>query len=171
MMKQSPDNTTLWINNDKTFFGRSYSDIGGEFSIAGKWQSNEDTIFLKTKVPSLVDNVITLSTNENYTTLIRLVDVERGKPIVGVVLSTGDKTYTTTEKGEVLLPTINTDYLRISYMQMSEPLLASLVKSKTVIVNIDLRKLKSFRVSEHWLLKGKKLIPLDKGFSMFKKCS
>ncbi len=171
MKAETVNNTVLLFDTDnKLFKGYSYSDVAGQFLATGRWEIDRDTLYLLPDRPSLVDSITVVGNNADGHTIVRVIDVERKQPIEGVLISVGDKSYTTSEKGEVVLSAINGENLLLSYKNIQGSILTTDIAKRTVNVNIDFRKLNSFNVSKKWLLKNKKIIPLDEGFSIFKKC-
>ena len=171
MQAETVNNTVLFFDaNNRLFKGYSYSDVAGQFLVTGRWAIDRDTLYLLPDRPSLIDSITIVANNADDHTVIRVIDAERKQAIEGVLISVGDKNYTTSEKGEVVLSAINAENLLLNYKNIQGIILVTDIAKRTVNVNIDFRKLNSFNVSKKWLLKNKKIIPLEEGFSIFKKC-
>ena len=168
-----PDNTVLWFNDDNSFRGLSYSDVAGNFYVAGEWIKSNDTILLRFVTPSIVDSITTTPNNNvNKETIITITDIENNKPIEGVVLFANERRYTTSEKGVAVIETININskFLNFEYMDVKDSVEVNLVKGDSATISFDFRKLQSFQVSGKWIIKNKKLIPLERGYSIFRRC-
>lgn len=171
MKEETTNNTVLFFDiENKLFRGSSNSDIAGQFLVTGKWAIISDTLYLLPEKPSLVDSVTVVENNADGSTVIRVIDVEQKKPISGVLISVGEKNYTTSEKGEVVLNIISSDILLVRHNNLQANILVADIAKRTVNVNIDFRKLNTFSVSKKWLLKNNKIVPLDTGFTIFNRC-
>jgi len=170
MVSSSSNITTLSFSSNATYVGYSSSDVAGQFITRGKWLKNSDTLFLIPDRYSLIDSKEITSTNTDDTSVIKFIDIERSRPIEGIIVRVGNKIFETAENGEVVLNGLLPKILYISYMNLHDEVLSADISGKTVNINIDFRKMNTFNVSRIWLIRKRKIIPIEKGFTEFKEC-
>jgi hypothetical protein len=171
MIRSLPDKTTLsFFYLDSTYAGFSQSDIAGNFITKGKWTTHNDTLFLIPERISLIDSKEILSKNNDGKTIIKIIDVERKRPLEAVIIRVGDKIFQTKENGEVALIEISSKILQVEYFNLKQEISTDEILGKTIKINIDFKKLQTFDLSKTWLIKKGRIVPIEKGFSEFRKC-
>lgn len=169
----SPNNTILVLNSNNTFNGKSGSDIAGNFSVSGKWRTNGDTLFMDIKKPKLVDTIIYLPKAISTSALsVQIFDNEKKMPIEDVNIFCDNKIYTTDKKGSVNIDSILQGFLTFNYLGVKDTISSGQMKNMGVIkVFLNFSDLQTFSISEKWIIKRRKIIPIEKGYSAFKKCN
>lgn len=171
MVGSSPNTTTLFFNSNATYVGYSNSDVAGQFTTRGRWIKNNDTLFLIPGKSSLIDSREIVSKNADGSTIIKIIDVERNRPMEGIIIRVGDKIIQTKENGEVVLNGLLPEILYLDYMNLHDELPSAGILGKIVNINIDFRKINTFNVSKTWLVRKRKIIPIETGFTEFKECN
>jgi hypothetical protein len=167
----SPDNTTLVLKSDNTFNGKSWSDIAGSFSVSGTWLKSNDTLYLKAKQPRLIDTIIySQKINSSSYLNVQIVDIERKKPLEGVYIFDGNKSYQSNEEGNVTISSVQGDFLAIEYMGIRDSISSRKIYKGEIKVFFNFKNLQTFSMSQKWLIKKNNIIPIEKGFSVFRKC-
>lgn len=163
-----PDYITVSFS-DKSYKAKSWSDVAGEFIVEGSWNKMGDTIFLNPFKPRLVDTIIKTSAAAGEDLVIKLIDKEKKKPLENAIIRQNEQEYVSNEYGIVKIPKINSGALLFSYYTISDTIDNSML-SGNVEIYLNFERLKSIQLPDKWLLKGKRLIPVQKNYTALKKC-
>lgn len=163
-----PDYTTIAFTN-KTYTAKSWSDVAGEFMVEGSWDKMGDTIFLTPFKRKIVDTVIKTGATVGGNLVIKLIDKQKKKPLENVIIRDNEHEYVSNEDGIVKIPRAKSSILFFAYHTINDTLDTSTLNGN-VEIYLNFESLKSIQLPDKWLLKGKRLIPVKKNYTSFKKC-
>lgn len=165
-----PNRTVLFFRNDNTYNGYSDSDIMGRFLTSGRWAMVHDTLKLVSDKIKLIDSIAITSFLDNMTKLV-FVEKESEMPISGILVKNLNQAQVSNVLGQISFDSLNDENLSIHFNNLHDELNFKIVKNKSTTIYMDFSQTLSFKVSSSWIVRGNRIIPLESGYSIFKKCS
>lgn len=165
------DNATLTFAADKSFVGKSSSDVMGQFTVRGFWETDKDTLLLKVVSKGIVDSIANLHLSVPHNKLfVSVVDMEENKPVKGMLLEGGEGEYVTDEKGEALLPFPAGNYLRIKNSFIMDSIPVSEIKGNSISIFLNFKNAMSYYLPIKWKVQHNRIVSYEKGYGNYRKC-
>lgn len=164
--KDNPDFLQISLKKDNTFEFYGWSDILGREIIKGNWNHKKDTIFLN-KYEELHYNLIKVEQEYDESidgVKIMILDKLDRFILYGSTIWVNDdnESFLIDKSGYLLLKKGDIYKIKVKYFSTDSIEVNKSYNKYTILIDIMSRKLDYFYLSPKWILKGRKLIPLDK---------
>ena len=171
--EDNPNKEMLSIGRDGSFSYKTWSDILGESRTSGTWRATSDTLYLAENYKDSLQAVGISEGVANNQPETRIVVLDGNKnPLAGALVSINvTDVYSQTDvNGSVVFSSQYIKSITVKYLSLVRVLNVQNYNSKNfvVVINFDKLNLKRSHLFHKWLIKNKKIIPIDDNGSVLK---
>jgi hypothetical protein len=166
--RTSPDNQIVEFENDSLFTYTYWSDILGQEQVSGKWFLKKDTLYLRREQEQASQKLLLLQERMNDSLSkerLQVVEKYDREALTGaeVYLNNEQKPYKIDPTGIIFSNNGSISQIKVKYLSWEDSIQ---VKDKNandflLLVNIQGQRMNYSYLSSKWIVKKRKLIPVD----------